>query len=269
LFVSRLLWRTLRSPSPVYWQRDPTGRYDSGALLVAFVLSGLALISGIILSVLIVSRAADMVAREYENDRFDLLAVTPPGGLGLSWARVRSFLHGELTLKTLDRLRYWALAVVLVIALFTTATLLVPALQRDDAAALTEAGNWLLFYVFLMPMMYFDYIYAAVSGSLISILVPTLYSPDARVIAIIAAVVLHISGYLVAALTGALMLPAIFSAIGFQGWVADLCRALGALAMFVLVHETLALLLYRAAQERLNGDDLALTPQASDLHASV
>ena len=184
-----------------------------------------------------------------------------PGGLGASWGRFTGFVHGELTLKTLDRLRYAALGAMLVIVFFTMANVILPALQRDDAVAMAEASNWLFFYVFLIPMMYFDYLYAVVSGGLLSILVPALYPTDARVIAIIAGVVLHFTGYLMAALTGGVMLPAIYATIGFQGWVADLSRALGALMMFVLVHETLALLLYRAAQERLNGDDLALIGQ--------
>ena len=267
LFISRWLWQALRRPPRSHWKRGHARRYDSGAFLVTFVLSALALISGIILSVLIVSRAVDAIARDYEKDRFDLLAVTPPGGLGASWARLMSFLHFELTLKALDRLRYSALATMLVIALLTTFTLLVPALQHDDSVAQAEAWQWALFYVFLLPMMYFDYFYAVISGGLISIIVPTTHNPDARVIAIVAAVVLHISGYLVAALTGALMLPAIYSATGLQGWAADLSRALGALVMFVLFHEALALLLYRTAQEQLNGYDLEILRSVGDLQA--
>lgn len=267
LFISRLLWRALRTAPAPHWKRESQQRYDSGALLMAFVLSALALVSGVVLSLLIVVRATALIARDYENETFDLLAVTPPGGLGASWARFMSLIHYELTLKTLDRLRYSALAAMLVIGIFTTVSLLLPALQRNDNAALAEAWQWGLFAVVVVLTMYFDHIYAVISGGLISVIAPTISTPDTRITAIVAAVALHLGGYLVAVLTGALILPSIYSAMGLHGWFADLTRGLATLAMFVLIHETAALLLYRTAQERLNGFDVEFPLRAGDVRA--
>lgn len=255
VFISRWLWQALRAAPGPCWKRGRPLRYDSGALLMAFVLSSLALASGLVLSMLIVSRAVGLIARDYENATFEVLAVTPPGGLGASWARFTSFIHDELTLKTLNRLRYSALATVLLVGLFTTATLLLPALRQGDGAALAEAGQWGLFTGFIVALMALDYRYAVISGGLISVLAPAIHSPDARLTAIVSAVALHLSGYLVAALTGALILPTIYTTLGVQGWFADLSRWLVTLVMFALIHETAVLLLYRAAQERLNGFD--------------
>jgi hypothetical protein len=94
-----------------------------------------------------------------------------------------------------------------------------------------------------------------VSGGLLSIVIAEVIRTDARIAAIFAGVALHLTAYLAAAATGALMLPAVYQALGLSGGLADLSRVLLALAVFVLVHEAAALLLYRAAQNRLNGLD--------------
>src|SRR5690606_41116732 len=68
---------------------------DQTALVQAFALSALMLISGIILSVIVVFRAADRIARARETGAFDLLAVTPGGSFGASWAIFTASLRSE------------------------------------------------------------------------------------------------------------------------------------------------------------------------------
>jgi hypothetical protein len=219
-----------------------------------FALAAIALISGVLLSVLIVYRATDRIARDYENATFDLLAVTPPGGFGVSWARFTGFIHYGMTLSLLNRMRWLTIGLIFLTGVFTLLTLFVPAVNNGDQQAMNEAWSWLLFYAFLLPMMYFDTRYAVVSGGLLSILVPTYNSGDARVMSIFAGAALHLSGYLLAALTGGLILPTIYQSLGIMGWLADLSRPVLALVLFVLLHESAVLLLFRAVQERLNGE---------------
>jgi hypothetical protein len=104
-------------------------------------------------------------------------------------------------------------------------------------------------------MMYFDHVYAVISGGLMSVLIPAYLRSDSRAAALFAGVALHLSGYLIAVISGAIMLPTAYEALGIFGWLADLTRPLVALAVFVLIHEAAALLLYRAAQARLNDMD--------------
>jgi hypothetical protein len=256
LFFSRQLWRSIQIAPPPHWagmQRQESRRSDRLSLLLMFALAAVALISGVMLSVLVVFRATDRIARDHENATFDLLAVTPPGGLGAAWARFTGFLHYDLTLMTVHRLRWLALGVLFVTGAFTLLTVWTHALATGDPAAQVEAWSWLLFYLFLLPMTYFDHIYAVVTGGLLSTLVPTFNTGDARVAVIFAVVGVHFTSYLIAALAGALILPTIYQSIGLTGWLADLTRPLLALVLFVLVHEAVVLLLYRQAQARLNG----------------
>lgn len=251
---SRRLWRGLQTPPPNHWTRSAARprSSDQTALVLAFALSALMLISGIILSVMVVFRAADRIARARETGTFDLLAVTPGGSFGASWAIFTASLHNGLTLPTLRRLRLNALRAVFIIGLLTLLPLFVTALESGDSTLLIDAWSWLLFYAFVLPMMYFDHIYAVVSGGLIGTLLPDYIRSEARVVAIVAGVLLHLTGYTVAALTGALILPVVYESLGIAGWLADLIRVALALAVFVLAHEAVALLLYRAAQLRLN-----------------
>src|SRR5690606_7907405 len=138
------------------------------------------------------------------------------------------------------------------IGLLTLLPLFVTALESSDTTLLNDVWSWLLFYAFVLPMMYFDHIYAVVSGGLIGTLLPDYIRSEARVVAIVAGVLLHLTGYTVAALTGALILPVVYASPGIAGWLADLIRVVLALAVFVLAHEAAALLLYRATQLRLN-----------------
>jgi hypothetical protein len=261
--LSRRLWQDLQTQTPAYWadRRAPARKSEQTSLVLAFALSALALISGVVLSALVIYRAADRISRAYENDTMDLLAVTPGGAFGASWALFASSLHYGLTLRTLNRMRWNALRAVLVVGLVTLLPLLVTAAQTSDADTLAEVWSWALFYLFLLPMMYLDHRYAVVSGGLISVLVPGLVRAEGRVAALVAGAVLHLTAYLIAAVTGALMLPVAYNALNIAGWLADLTRIGLALAVFVLVHEAAMLLLYRAAQEHLTGlEDQTLRP---------
>jgi hypothetical protein len=261
IFLSRRLWRDLQNPPPRHWAHSDAPRREDTGLVLAFALSALALVSGVILSAIVIYRAANRIARARENDTFDLLAVTPEGGFGASWYIFASAVHYGLTLRTLNRMRWNALRLVLVAGLVTLLPLGLTALDQGDELLLNEAWSWLMFYAFLLPMMFFDYRYAVISGGLLSVLMPSLLKAESRAAALLAGTALHLGGYMAAALTGALMLPVVYEALGIAGWLADLSRPLMALGVFVLVHEAAALLLYRAAQTRLNGlDDAILRP---------
>lgn len=258
-WLSRDLWRELQTPPARHWRHahSETRRGDQKALVLAFALAALALISGVILSVIVVYRATDRLARVRENDIFDLLAVTPDGSLGASWAIFTASLHTGLTLRTLNRMRWTAFCTVLAVGFATLLPLFASAQESGIDLTLTEGWSWLLFYIFLLPMMVFDHIYAVISGGLLSVLLPDYVRGEARIAAIFAGVSLHLSGYMIAALTGALILPVIYESLGLSGWLADLSRPPLALVVFVLFHEAVALLLYRAAQVRLNGPDIS------------
>jgi hypothetical protein len=255
-FLSQQLWRAAHIAPPRHWARasQQIQRSEQRTFLLMFALASIALMSGVVMSVMIVFRATDCIARDHENATFDLLAVTPAGGFGASWARFTAFIHYGLTWPLLNRMRWLALALIFLTGVLTLLTLGVPALETGDPQALTEAWSWLLFYTFLLPMIVFDARYAVVAGGLLSILVPTYNSGDARVVVIFAGVALHLMAYLLAALTGALILPTIYQTMGVAGWLADLSRPTLALVLFVLLHESAVLLLFRAAQDRLNGE---------------
>jgi hypothetical protein len=261
------LWHSLQVPPPRHWERrrSPLHRADQTALVLSFVLSALALLSGVILSALVTYRTADRVARARENGTFDLLAVTPGGGFGASWGIFAGMLHYDLTLRTLRRMCWNALRAVLILGVVTLLPVVIPTLEHGESLYFTAGWPWLMFLGFLLPMMAFDYLYAVVSGGLIGVLMPTYFTSESRVAAIFAGVVLHLTAYVTAAVVGALMLPVIFHSLGIGGWLADVFRVLMALVAFVLVHEATALLLYRVAQTRLTGLEehpLAVPPAA-------
>lgn len=258
IFLSRELWRDLQTPPPRHWAHAAPTRREDTVLVLAFALAALALISGVLLSSIVIYRAADRIARARENDTFDLLSVIPDGGFGASWYIFASSVHYGLSLRTLNRMRWSAVLLVGVVGLVT---LLATALNQSDVRLLNEAWSWLLFYVFLLPMMIFDCRYAVLSGGLISMLMPALLKTESRAAALLTGAVLHLAGYAAAALTGALILPVIYETLGLSGWLADLSRPLLALVVFVLLHEAATLLLYRGAHARLNGfEDATLLP---------
>lgn len=254
LFISRVLWRSLLTPPLPGWGRLWSRGTSSIALLMIAELTALLLMSGLIISLMIVYRATDGIAHDHEKGRFDLLALTPGGGLGAAWARFAGYVHHGLTMPVFRRL--WALSVgtVLVLTVLTALTLLAPALANPDPIARELAFQWLLFYLFVAVMLHMDHYYGLVTGALISVIVPSLPNIDARVMAIFAAVGGHFAGYLAAAFTGGLILPSVYESLDVSGWLADVLRVGLTLLMFALVHEALVVLLYRAAQDRLSGE---------------
>lgn len=203
------------------------------------------------------------VADEYQNGRWDVVALTPPGLVGANWALAARFLRTNQRLRQMHRLISGIFVTIVLWVIFgvgLTSLLLLDSsslgLVREDAVALPI--NTLMF----VGLLYVDARLSTIVGALIGMAMPTFTVSrlDASINALVMFLTTQFVTYVVIFVAAFLLPGTLLAALGVEGWF-----------LHSLIHCTLALvvrefglwIVWQWAAERLNTDLTELESLAS------
>lgn len=182
-------------PLPKYLRRRlPWGFLAGFALVIFLVAGGWVLLLGLIVMIPVIPltgtlyglgmavQVAGVIAREHEQGRYTLLAVTPLGVSGLNWSVCSAVYHRNRTIGQLrDTVRGLYMVMFVVVGLFLFVSVLTELLITDAipnpiilAEALNAspfAQNSMLLGVFIAAL-YVDFIQSIVVGTICGMLTP-------------------------------------------------------------------------------------------------
>jgi len=221
-------------------------------LLMPFVM----LVTGIIYGIDCAIRVGSVIAREHENDTFNLLSLSPGGGLGASWAMCTSSLYRN---RDFERLHEVMRGTVIVGGIILVGgTLLTLFLQSDKFSRppipVLPTILKLVSFITVLIAIYIEYLQSTVLGSVVGITVPTFTQNrlDTSVYTFGGFLFLQITTYLLAYLIGFVILPNLYERLHIIGDYAEMSLSIMRLAIFFLIREAMITGLWRVIVTRLN-----------------
>lgn len=277
--VTPLLWRALKHPPATHplFRRTvilpvrASAHYLSWANFVINIVIGLSRYAPTLLFLMMpvillplgltygldcALRVGNAIGREYEQNTYYLLALSPPGPLAAMWTlcasalyrnhdfmRLRDIVRGTLTSGLVGSLAVAAILLVMNSQVFTI-------YAQPAAMTLTDLANFLM----ILGAVYAEYIQSLVLGVLVGLLVSTLTRTrlDASLWAFGLYLLLQGLVYVLTLLLGFTLLPLLFDALHISG---DFTRAgisLLRLLIFCGVREIFIIAMWRVLLERLN-----------------
>lgn len=225
------------------------------------VLAALALAFGnTVYSAVCAVNISGTIARERETNTYDLLCLSPMGALVVSWVLCTGRLFRTPTFR---RLHFGIRLLVIVIGLTLGLTLVVPLLiaaHYEAQVANTELFSALLVGVTLTIVFYLDHIQSAVVGSLIGMMSPTFirHGTESRLRAVGSFLLWQLLSHGLAGAVGFVFLPALYSVLRLNSWLAEATLAVLAVALFYGLREGIIRRLWARLMERLNADEAEL-----------
>jgi hypothetical protein len=260
--LSYRLWQALRRPptrNPLfrraYSRVEEAAPWYVGCVQWAGILIFLPIIAlaGLIYGLGWSVGIANLLGRERENRTFDLLALTPPGPLGMSWAAATGYLYHHRTFSNVNGkgnilARTIAMAVVLggMGLLFDVTTFDV----------LPSFGALVLIWITLFIAMLIDHVQSIVVTMLVGIIAAD--AAKSRLSAQLYAFALYsgvqVLTYVVTLAVGLAFLPPLLERLGVNGVFGYLLLMLLRLALFAGTRELLVWLMWRRADAALSPD---------------
>ncbi|MBZ0298275.1 MAG: hypothetical protein K8J31_00955 [Anaerolineae bacterium] len=184
------------------------------------------------------STISSAIARERDQDTYDLLCMLPTGALGAGWTLSTAHLHRSPIFRAL-RIVVHNLAMAIVGAFLTT--MLIPALMILAPGSPAVWGLFLLlvYGVTLAAAAYLDYIQSLTLASLIGMIVPS-YALDrinAQLWSTAGFLLIRLTLYLAALIAGFIIVPELLNGFGPQNPAVQISLPLLRLAIFYGLHE--------------------------------
>lgn len=232
--------------------------------LLLFLMPVLLFFTGIIYGVDCALRVSTAIAREHEHDTFTLLAMSPDGALGTSWAICTSALYRHREFDTFHTIVRTSVIIALVVIGIVGS---ISILWQSAVISRTPQPVMLtvMMYVNLgvtFTAVYLEYIQSTVLGCLVGMLIPTYARNrlDAMIFALGSFLLLQITSYLITMLIGFAFLPGFFHSIGIQDFTAEFSLTFIRLGLFFAVREVILLVAWRTLLLRLNAVSNELEP---------
>lgn len=220
-------------------------------------------------------RISTTIAKEHEDQTFDLLSLAPTGVWGTNWALATSSLYRNRDFDRLFTIIRAALATALVLTCIV-ALIAVMSLtpsrptrlpQPSGVDMLLRVAADFLAVVALIAAIYVEYVQSTVLGSLVGLFIPTYAHNrlDASLWAFGVFLLLQVSTYVLAWLVGFNLLPGAYERLHINGWYASFSLPVLRVAAFFLLREGIIAGLWRGLVQRLNVQvyEVDLTPQYS------
>lgn len=230
------------------------GQYSPTILL--FLMPFVLLFTGLIYGIDCAIRVGGAIAREHENDTFNLLSLSPGGGLGASWAMCTSSLYRNRDFERLHEVMRGTIIVsnvILILATLMTLFLQSDKFTRPPMPAFPTVVN-MINLITVLSAIYIEYMQSAVLGSVVGMFVPTftLNRLDTSLYTFGGFLFLQITTYFLAYLIGFVTLPNIFEQLRLTGSYVEISLTILRLAIFFLIREVMISVLWRAIVQRLN-----------------
>ncbi len=198
-------------------------------------------------------KTGSAIAREREQNTYDLMALIPPGALFTAWVLASASVHRGSSftdLRMLVRLLVQLLLLVLGVALIIA--IIIASSGRPDTFPPTLIT--LMAGAALVAAIYLDFVQSAVIAGLIGMLAPTLTrnALDVRAWSFLGYLLLQITAYLAMWMVGFLLLPALYPLLNLTGFYAALSLPILRVAVLYIVREAIITGLWRVLVWRLN-----------------
>lgn len=230
------------------------GQYSPTILLV--LMPVILVFTGLIYGIDSAVRVGGAIAKEHENDTFNLLSLFPGGALGASWVICTSALYRNRDFDRLHNIIRGTSIIALII--ITIAGVLSIALNSDRLSRVVDPDFLrmvdLIELAIAVIAIYFEYVQSAVLGSLTGMFVPTYTENrvDTSLYAFGGFLLLQITTYFMAYLFGFVMLPTLYDRLTITGGYGEISLSLLRLALFFGVREIIITGVWRALTQRLN-----------------
>lgn len=213
-------------------------------------------------------RVGSAIAREHENDTFNLLSLSPAGALGASWAICTSTLYRN---RDFDRLREIVRASMVVGAAFILILGLTVLVVHSDTFSrfpappeptIVHTANFLG----VIAALYLEFVQSTLLGCLLGMFIPTYAHGrlDSSLYAVGGYLLLQVTTYLLAFFIGFVILPDSLNNLPFKSEYIEIVLTVLRLFVFFLIREVTLTILWRLLIERLNAypSELDLVIQA-------
>jgi hypothetical protein len=194
------------------------------------------------------------IAREREAGMFELIALSPDGALGASWAICAAAIHRNESLKQIQSPMSWVVRLGFTLLILASLGNFVEPLVPNDADGSLVTVIHLLYLFTLVGALYVDHTQSVAMGSLVGMLIPTYTRSrvDAGFGAFLIFLLLQVITYLLTLLIGFNLLSGVFRAMGAAPITAALALPILRLAVFYAIREGMIAGLWRLLVERLN-----------------
>lgn len=232
-------------------------------LLMPFIL----LFTGITYGIDCAIRVGNAIAKEHENDTFNLLSLSPSGALGASWAMCTSSLYHNRDFDRFHTIMRGTITIAIITVILIASMLIVGRSEQFTRASQPTLPTviHLVDLTVVMLALYFEYMQSAIVGSLIGMFVPTYTHNrvDTRVYTFGGFLLLQITTYFLTYLIGFVILPDLYQRLQIIGQETEMSLSVLRLGVFFIIREIMITVLWRALVERLNArpSELELTMQ--------
>jgi hypothetical protein len=259
-----MLWRGLKKPPaehPLY-QRVMTAPIQIAPWYTACIIilvAPLLIIPAILFTSAFYSlrwamMISSAISRQREAGMFELLALTPAGAFGTSWAISTASIYRNQSLEQIQAPSSWVVRLAFTLIVLASLGNFVEPLVPFDTD-----GVWLtiipLVYLFtLAGALYIDHLQSVALGTLVGMLIPTYTRTriDAGGGALLLFLLLQIVTYTLTIILGFSVLPAALVGLGLSPLALALLLPVARLAIFFLVRESILVGLWAILVERLN-----------------
>jgi hypothetical protein len=195
-----------------------------------------------------------LIAKEREVGMFDLISLSPEGGLGASWAICTASIHRNQSLQQIQSPMSWLVRLGFTLLILASLGNFVEPLVPLGSSAAMDIIIPLLYLFTLAGALYVDHMQSVAMGSLIGMLMPTYTRSriDAGVGAFIVFLLLQVTTYMLTLLIGFSFLPSIFRGLGLTPTLATILLPILRLIIFGAIREGIIAGLWRVLVERLN-----------------
>jgi hypothetical protein len=233
---------------------------DVGArspVLLLFFLPLLLAFAGITYGIDCALRVGNSIARAYENETFDVLSLSPPGQMGITWALCTSSLYRH---RDFDRLRdvmrsaiaFTFISLILIDAFISTIN---PSGFKPtlSPSVIVVMFHWTALSL-IMVAIYVEYFQSAVLGSLVGMFVPTFARTrlDTGVLTFGGFLLLQMMVYFLTMLVGFGVLPVFINQTRLIGPLTEVGLNAVRLMIFFSLREALISILWYVLVQRLN-----------------
>ncbi|MBC7809745.1 MAG: hypothetical protein H7175_01290 [Burkholderiales bacterium] len=219
------------------------------ALMNTPILIATLLLSGTVLGLIWALDVSATIASEQEFGTYDVLAISPPGPLGICWTMSMACIHRNGAFRRLNEQHIWSIRLFLAVPLMIWFGI---QLSPDYVRVAPFAP---IAYAFAaVAALCLDHIQSAVLGVLVGVLSPTHTSRrfEAQLFALPVFLIIQIAAYLAAIIGTSVALLVLREMNGIIEPLVDVGAAFFGVAIIYVVREVAIILLWRKLGERLN-----------------
>lgn len=194
------------------------------------------------------------IARERESGMFDLVALTPPGAMGVCRAICTAALNRNEALQQIQTPIAWIIRLGFTLLVLASLGFLVESLVPAEARGNMQTIIPLVYLGTLIAALYIDHVQSVVLGCLIGMLAPEYTSGrvDASAGAFMVFLLVTVMTYLITILGGFVAAPLLLRDLGVTPVAGALILPFLRVGLFYLIREGIIALVWRALVEKLN-----------------